>query len=458
MADAAPMPVLLEYQRRYLADAHKWKAACWARQTGKTFTTTLEAVIDVLEAEAAGRVSPWTIMSVSRDRALDAMENGVKRHLRAFRAAFEALDEPLEADEPAHVVRLPGGSYIRAVAARPETARGMSDNLILDEFAHHRDNRAIWQAVLPIVSRPDRRVRVISTPAGVGDMFHQIMTDPAMPFSGHRYTVTIQDAVAAGLDRDIEELRWALVDPVAWAQEFECAFIEGASAWLPYDLIIACEDERAGLPHLYQGGPAYVGMDIAARGDLTVIAVAEDMGGVLVLRELVEMRGESFAGQLFALDRVMRQYRVVRAALDQTGMGEMVVEEARRRHGQLRVEGVLFTPPRRLDLATAPAPADRGPAPAAAAESGAARRSAQRQARDGADRGPAAGGRARGGGPRRPVLGAGTRLRGGGRPVSGPWRLAQRGHERDRVAGRHLRDGGRMGQRQAGVVRWRRRI
>ena len=159
--------VLYPYQRRYLADRARFKAGMWSRQTGKTFTTTLEAVLDVLEAEAEGRVCRWTILSVSQARALDAMDNGVKLHLRAIGAAFEALDVPLDVDTLAHTVRIgERGSYIRAVAAKPSTARGMSDNLILDEFAHHQDNRAIWTALLPVVSRPDLRLRVISTPNG----------------------------------------------------------------------------------------------------------------------------------------------------------------------------------------------------------------------------------------------------------------------------------------------------
>ena len=50
---AADRPaVLYPYQRRYLADRSRFKAGMWSRQTGKTFTTTLEAVLDVLEAEA----------------------------------------------------------------------------------------------------------------------------------------------------------------------------------------------------------------------------------------------------------------------------------------------------------------------------------------------------------------------------------------------------------------------
>lgn len=343
-------PVLYPYQRRYLADTARFKAGMWARQAGKTFTTTLEAVLDVLEAEAAGRVSRWTILSVSRDRALDAMDNGVKLHLRAIGAAFEALDEPLDVDELAHVVRIGSrGSYIRAIASKPSTARGMSDNLILDEFAHHQDSRAIWTALLPVVSRPDLKLRVISTPNGRGNKFYEIMTAPDSLFS--RRVVTIYDAVADGLPRNVDELKRAMNDPIAWAQEFECQFIDEATAWLPYDLIDGCEDADA--PGVYQGGPVYVGMDFAARGDLTVIAVLERVGDVLWLRELIELRATSFAAQLAELDRVMRQCRVIRAALDQTGLGEMPVQEAQRRHGAYRVEGVLFSPARKLDMATA---------------------------------------------------------------------------------------------------------
>ncbi len=344
-------PILYPYQQRYLRDASRFKAGMWSRQTGKTFTTTLEAVLDVLEAEAAGRVAKWTILSVSQARAMDAMDSGVKVHLRAFKAAFEALEMPLESDELAQAVKLPGGSYIRAIASKPSTARGMSDNLILDEFAHHQDNRAIWTALLPVVSKPGLKLRVISTPNGVGDKFHEIMTALDSIFS--RHTVTIQDAVADGLPRNIDELRRAMADPEAWAQEFECQFVDAAAAWLPYELIAACEAQQGTAPADYTGGPCFVGMDFAARGDLTVIAVLEEVGDVLWCRELIELRRTSFAEQLAALDRVMRSYRVVRAALDQTGLGEMPVEEAKRRHGMLRVEGVLFSAARKLDLATA---------------------------------------------------------------------------------------------------------
>lgn len=344
-------PILYGYQRAYLKDQARFKAGMFSRQTGKTFTTTLEAVLNVLDAEAHGRASRWTILSISEDRAKDAIDNGVKLHLQAFQTAFDYLEEPFDKEEKAYEIRLPCGSRIRAVAANPRTARGMTENLILDEFAHHHDNRAIWTALFPVISRPDLLLRVISTPNGKGDKFYEIMSTDTMGFSQH--IVDIYEAVAQGLPRNIDELRAGLNDEEAWAQEFECQFVDAASSWLTYELIASCETDQAGSPEGYTGGPCWVGVDFAARGDLTVMVVLEQVGDVLWLREMIELKRSPFHEQLAELDLLMQRYRVIRVALDQTGMGEMPVQEAQRRHGSYRIEGVLFTAPRKLDLATA---------------------------------------------------------------------------------------------------------
>mgnify|MGYP000600640931 FL=1 len=100
------------------------------------------------------------------------------------------------------------------------------------------------------------------------------------------------------------------------------------------------------------GGPCYVGVDIGRRHDLFVIWVLEEVGDVLWTREIITRRGASFAEQDGLLDDVFRRYRVLRCCMDQTGMGEKPVEDARRRHGSGRVEGVLFTASSKLALAT----------------------------------------------------------------------------------------------------------
>jgi phage FluMu gp28-like protein len=81
--------------------------------------------------------------------------------------------------------------------------------------------------------------------------------------------------------------------------------------------------------------------------------VLEEVGDVLWTRELVELRKVSFAEQDQELDRVIADYNPVRVCMDQTGMGEKPVEDAKRRHGTYRIEGVLFSGPIKLDLANA---------------------------------------------------------------------------------------------------------
>lgn len=193
-------------------------------------------------------------------------------------------------------------------------------------------------------------MRVVSTPNGKANKFYDLMT--ATDSVWYRQTTDIYQAVADGLPRDIALLKSALNDEDAWSQEYELKWLDEAHAWLPYELISACEDDLAGDPALYEGGPCFIGVDIAARNDLFVIWVAEKIGDVLWTREIIVEKGITFAAQDDLLDSVFNRYKVARVCMDQTGMGEKPVEDAGRRYGKHRVEGVLFTGPNKLTLAT----------------------------------------------------------------------------------------------------------
>ncbi len=346
----APALTLYPYQKRWVQDDARFKIAMFARQCGKTFTSTLELALDCARAEAVGQRRRWVILSRGERQAREAMNEGVKLHLAALSAGFKAYDYDWEPGVRALEVELPGGSKITALPANPDTARGFSANVLLDEFAFHQDSRAIWKALFPVISKPGLKLRVISTPNGKGNKFYELMTGANDGWS--RHVTDIYQAVADGLPRDIEELKRGAGDADLWAQEFELKWLDEASSWLPFDLITACEHDGAGRPEHYQGGPCFVGVDIAARNDLFVIWVLEQVGDVLWTRELIERRRVSFAEQDALLDGVFARYNVTRACMDQTGMGEKPVEDARRRHGSSRVQGVLFTGAAKLDMAT----------------------------------------------------------------------------------------------------------
>lgn len=357
MIPGDPILRLLPYQRRWFEDRSRFAAGMFARQTGKTFTTCLAIVDDCYHAEAAGRRARWVILSRGERQAREAMEEAIKPFCRAYqeiarRVVPEFTESVWRGSEvvcSALEARFPGGSRITALPANPDTARGFSANVFLDEFAFHQDSRAIWSALFPVVSREGLSLRVVSTPNGKGNRFYDLMTDEGSLWSRHR--VTIHDAVADGLSRNIGELRQALGDEDAWRQEYELEWLDEASSWLSFELIGGCETPEAGRPDRYGGGWCFVGVDIAARNDLFVIWVIEAVGDVLWTREIITRQGVTFAEQAHLLDEVLLRYRVTRVAMDQTGMGEAPVEEARRRHGGARVEGVLFTAPAKMALA-----------------------------------------------------------------------------------------------------------
>lgn len=355
-AAAGPALQIYPYQQRWFNDRSRFKLGKFARQTGKTFTTTLEIVDDVYMAEALRTKSPWIILSRGERQAVEAMEEGVIRHAAAYGIASRALArEDLEVVDEDNIKRkglqvvFPGGTKVGALPANPDTARGFSRNVYLDEFAFHKDSRKIWSALFPVISA-GWKLRVTSTPNGKGNKFYDLDTTSDPIWSRHQ--VDIYQAVAQGLPRNIDELRRGLMDEDAWAQEYELKYLDEASAWLSFDLINSVENDHAGIPEHYSGGPCYVGVDIGLRRDLFVIWVCEQVGDVLWTREIVAKRRISFAEMDALLDDVMRRYRVNRLCMDQTGMGEKPVEDAQRRHGSMRVEGVLFTAANKLTLAT----------------------------------------------------------------------------------------------------------
>ena len=350
-----PVIQLLPYQRAWLADQSRFKIAMVARQCGKTkYMSAVEVVEDVLRHEARGEKSRWLILSRAERQALEAMEEGIKPWCRSYHAAFEVLDHDFRGESgiiyKAHEISFPHGSRITALPSNPDTARGFTANVVLDEFATHPNSRAIWAALFPVISRPDLKMRILSTPRGKDNVFYQLMTGKQLS-AWSRHTIDLHQAVAQGLNRDIEELRQAIGDQEIFAQEFELKWLDEASAWLSYDLITACEEQNAAEPGKYQNGLCYIGNDIALRNDLWVAWVLELVGDVLWTREVRILHRAKFSEHDAAMAELMSRYRVARLSMDQTGMGEKPVEDAKRRWPG-RVEGVQFNPTTKLALAT----------------------------------------------------------------------------------------------------------
>ncbi len=359
---------LTDYQMRWVQDKYQFKMGLWARQTGKSFGSSLEAVDDALETGDL-----WILLSRGERQSKQLIEK-VQMHCQAYNVAARLLETDYVGDAVYRMleVRLPNRGKIIGLPANPDTARGFSGNVLLDEFAFHQDSRKIWAALFPTITR-GYKIRVISTANGKQNMFYDLWTQENR-FSGHKYKTTIYDAKEQGLNVDIDALREGINDPDAWAQEYECQFIDEATAFLTYDLIASCEDEEATIDDGRwtkddrRKSELYVGVDIGRKRDLTVIWVWEKLGDVLWTRMVKRLEKATFKAQREVLFSILDgsyfnppssplKLRgesggvfVRRCCIDATGLGMQLAEEAITRFGS-RAEAVTFTNAVKEDLA-----------------------------------------------------------------------------------------------------------
>lgn len=87
----------------------------------------------------------------------------------------------------------------------------------------------------------------------------------------------------------------------------------------------------------------YIGVDIGRTHDLTVIWILEKVGGLLLTRKVITMKKTAKPDQEKVLWPLIELPNVQRVCIDSTGLGIGWVDDAQRRFGKYRVEGVNFT-------------------------------------------------------------------------------------------------------------------
>lgn len=368
---AKPSDLLLPYQKDWASDTSRFKIGCWARQTGKSWTTGFEAVTDCM-----ARKTMYVCLSTGERQALEWMQKA-RDWAEAYQFAIGEYAELRDGDEAllkAAEIRWPNGSRLVAIPANPATARGYSANLILDEFAFHDDPDGIWRSVYPSISNPlkgEYKIRIVSTPNGKGNTFAKIWGEasdwsPSRAAVGKgkwsRHKIDIHSAVARGLPVDVEELRQGLNDPEGWAQEYECDFLDTAAVLLPYDVIAQIENPLATtqVPPEYwttRGAPVELGIDFGRRRNLTVSWAMEDSpGGYKLTREVLELDNMPTNQQVEVLS--VRIQRARKASIDYTGpgigLGDYLVEKfgewAPDKHKFGKIELCTFSTALKVDI------------------------------------------------------------------------------------------------------------
>jgi len=351
-----PAVKLYEYQKRWLEDKSRFKIGRFTRQGGKSFIAALDSVLTAAETGVN------EIMLSAGERQSKELMEKAKLHTEAMSIAASSIEEDFFEDTKSKQLSivLPNRARIIGLPANPDTARGFTGNVSLDEFAFHRDSDKIWSALFPTISR-GFNLRVISTPQGKQNKFYNLCTNEENGYSKH--VVDIYQAVADGAPFNIEELRKGIDDEDAWQQEYEVKFLDEATAFLTYELISACETDGLLLEIDFEKfdisllnypitGPVYIGVDIGRKKDLTVIYVIEQLGDVFWTRFIITLKNQKFETQKQLLWQLLEKLKAVRTCVDATGLGMQLAEELVNKFGTYRAEAVTFTLDVKNDLAT----------------------------------------------------------------------------------------------------------
>lgn len=330
--------ILLPYQRRWVLDARRFKIGVWSRQVGKSFATAFEADLDCIQTPR----TDWLVMSAGQRQS----DEWMLKALAVARACEAGLAGTKDAGAAkftasASEIRFANGSRILSLPANPDTARGYSANLVLDEFAMHEADREVWAAIFPTITNElsgQKKIRVVSTPKGRGNKFAELWEEGGAQWSRHK--VTLDDAIAAGLRVDKAALREGVADEDIWRQEYFCEFLANDTTYFPLDLIRACE--RIPAPEAPTDAPRFLGVDIGRAHDLTAIAELAAVGEELRLVDLETIERAPFAEQRELLWSRLSSPAVRGVAIDATGIGAQLAEETRAKFGS-KVDAVQFT-------------------------------------------------------------------------------------------------------------------
>lgn len=372
-------PFRLEpYQVRLLNDLSLFRLVNKSRQIG--FSTIIAA-----EGFHKAAVAPWlrkpytaNYVSVNQNEAGDKVE--IVRRL--YHSVPDELKEsgikPELWTDSQFEIAFGRPPYQGTLVSQPASSaiRGGRKDVYFDEFAHIRDAKKLYQAALPAITRGDSRITIVSTPLGQSGLFYDIAVDSdAYPeYSRHSipwwesramvkdgyYEEALANAVNLPTPERVAEygsdklnaiFRSFGSDLISFQTEYEATFVDESEAYFPWDLVVSCRNDQLRIwrdwPENYEPqGWLAIGMDLAKERDATVIIVTEIIeheGETKRIVRFIREMHSSYEEQFRYLQGLIARVKPNRVSIDQTGVGQMFVERAKREIPHSNIEGVVFT-------------------------------------------------------------------------------------------------------------------
>jgi phage FluMu gp28-like protein len=361
----------LPYQRRWIQDTSRLKIMEKSRQIGMSWSTAYGIVRRKSVRDA--KLDAW--ISSRDDLQARLFKEDCNSFAQILNLAVSDLGQPL-IDEgkkiSAYVLEFSNGCRIHSMSSNPDAQAGKRGDRILDEFALHPDPRKLYSIAYPGITWGGS-MEIISTHRGSQNYFNEIIEEArhkGNPKGLSLHRVTLEDALKDGFLQklkaklpqddprqvmsDADYFNWikaGCADEESFMQEYMCIPADDATAFLSYDMIAGCEYRALENWELPLSGELYLGVDVGRDHDLTVFWILEKVSDTRFTRRVIEMKAKPFAEQEAVLYQLLELPNMRRCCIDRSGIGRQFAERAEERFGKYRVEGILFTPAMKEELA-----------------------------------------------------------------------------------------------------------
>ena len=297
--------VLQDFQKNWMSGKDRLNITAKSRRIGYSFCKAIEKLI------RAHVNSNYTCQFISY------CQEDAKEKIKVAREVYEFIPKEyrkeLKSDSKTVLEFYDkGGKTISRLLSLPCRApRGKEGDLVLDEFAHFPDEEPIYIAALPVITG-GYQLDLGTTPLGIKNLFAKIFNDNDL------YPNYIRDKIcwwesfrlSANLKRSVKEapmmtteervkkfgtdelqLIFKSLDIESFKQEYECLFIDEATAFIPLSMIKACIPSK---PEIYEyktieefmrqydrveHGLVYLGYDVGRlkhSSELTILTKKDD--------------------------------------------------------------------------------------------------------------------------------------------------------------------------------------
>jgi len=344
------------------------------------------------DAVAGGILEPratYIFVSINLEEAAEKV-----RYAKQIVEALDTAVQPTLLTDNRFALEFANGSRLISHPCRPVRGKAKA-HVRLDEFAHYPKDREIYTSALPVLSKGGT-LWMGSTPLGAQGMFWEIGTESLQKYPGYaRRTIPwwhiaalctdpgTARRVAPGLFTEERVLRFGgprLIQifenmPLEdFQQEYECVFVDEASAWITWDEIKRNQldaqagqlwfrqhtvygarretldrafeviDETAEAIRLGQVEPVFAaGMDIGRHKHLSeIVLVGKPTTQQLPYRLGISLSSVEYEDQRALAQHCLDRLPIAQLLIDRNGLGNQLAEQLHAQYGD-RAQGVDFT-------------------------------------------------------------------------------------------------------------------